>query len=291
MRYQPLFRLQVRHGGYPDGRCDHLQIVPRTDHPSGERALARHRLLVRTHPHVTEVMTRVDGQGAALAFDQLTLGFELRATGSDFAGNTDLSAWAGVAGLPRYIGEAGRPGPELSREGRETRLQLDAAQRVAEPQRHSPATSRAATVLARIDIVDASTAWLSAPPTFTLEFAPRQSLWVYYLLTQRTHGDDPHIEDGDRKHPLAFVRKRLTAANTPASADPIGARLMQRNPGHRCHRLVSKRPVAWRQAARRQLSLYLGDELLIRELATPSLHNSAILAKPQRETIYRVVVY
>jgi hypothetical protein len=274
MRYQPLFMLQVRHSGYPDGRCDHLQIVPRTDYPSGERALARHRLLARTRGHVTEVMARVEGQGEtlrpAVALDALTLGFELRAAGSGVAANTDLSAWADVTGLPHYVNEAGQ-------------LQL-----VSHVQ---PALTRIPTVLAHIDVVGANATWLASPPTFTLELAPRQVLWVYYLLTKRTQGDDPHIEDGDRKHPLAFVRKRLTAANTPASADPIGARLLQRNPEHRCHRLVSKRPVAWRQAARRQLSLYLGDELLIRELATPSLDNSAKLAKPARETLYRVVVY
>jgi hypothetical protein len=146
-------------------------------------------------------------------------------------------------------------------------------------------------VLARIDIPSVSPEWLKAPPTFTLDFAPREVVWVYYLLTKRAQGDEPRIEDGDRKHPLAFVRKRLTAGNTPVSADPVGARLLQRNPGHRCHRLTSKRPVAWRQIARRQLSLYLGDELLIRELATPALQNSSILAKPMRETLYRVVVY
>jgi hypothetical protein len=116
-------------------------------------------------------------------------------------------------------------------------------------------------------------------------------VWVYYLLTKRPAGSEPHIEDGDKKQPLAFVRKRLTVANTPANVDPVGARLVQRNPGLQCHRLVSKRPVAWRQTARRQLSLYLGDELLIRELATPPLQNSSILAKPARETLYRVVVY
>jgi hypothetical protein len=271
VRYQPLFMLQVRHAGYPDGRCDHVQLVARSDHPSGERALARHRLLVRTRPHGIEVMARVEGQGAELrptvALDRLSLGFELRAIGSGFATNTDLAAWANTTGVPHYVTDAGQ-------------LQLA-----------SPGPSAAANVLARIDVHDVSAAWLAEPPTFTLEFAPRSTLWVYYLLTKRGQGEDPHIEDGDRKHPLAFVRKRLTAANTPASVDPIGARLLQRNPEHRCHRLVSKRPVAWRQTARRQLSLYLGDELLIRELATPSLQNSAILAKPRRETLYRVVVY
>jgi hypothetical protein len=281
VRYQPLFMLQVRHSGYPDGRCDNLAIAPRTDHASGERALARHRLLARTRGHVTEVMARAEGQAETLrptvALDALTLGFELRTTGSGFASNTDLSAWAAVTGMPHYVNEAGH-------------LQLVTAQRLA-ASHVQPASARIPTVLAHIEIVGANAKWLASPPTFTLEFAPRQVLWVYYLLTKRTQGDDPHIEDGDRKHPLAFVRKRLTAANTPASADPIGARLLQRNPEHRCHRLVSKRPVAWRQAARRQLSLYLGDELLIRELATPSLDNSAQLAKPARETLYRVVVY
>jgi hypothetical protein len=276
VRYQPLFMLQVRHAGYSEGRSDHLQIVPRAEHPSGERALARHRLLARARGYVTEVMARVEGQGEtlrpAVALDALTLGFELRATGSGFAANTDLSAWVDVTGMPRYVNDV---------DGRENQLQLVTA----------PAVTRVPAVLAHIDIVGANATWLASPPTFTLELAPRQVLWVYYLLTKRTQGDDPHIEDGDRKHPLAFVRKRLTAANTPASADPIGARLLQRNPEHRCHRLVSKRPVAWRQAARRQLSLYLGDELLIRELATPSLDNSAKLAKPARETLYRVVVY
>lgn len=270
MRYQLLFVLQVRHAGYGDGRCEHAQIVARSD-PSGERALARHRLLVRARPHGIEVLARVDGQGDALrstvALETLSLGFELRAIGSDFATNTDLSAWANTTGVPQFETHAGQ-------------LQLTESGPSAEPG-----------VLARIDVHGVSESWLAAPPTFTLELAPRSTLWVYYLLTKRGQGEDPHIEDGDRKHPLAFVRKRLTAANTPASVDPIGAGLLQRNPEHRCHRLVSKRPVAWRQAARRQLSLYLGDELLIRELATPSSRNFAMLAKPPRETLYHVVVY
>lgn len=278
MRYQPLFMLQVRHAGYPDGRCDHVQLVARGDHPSGERALARHRLLVRTRPHGIEVMARVEGQGDELrptvALDGLSLGFELRAIGSGFATNTDLSAWANTTGVPHYVADAGQ-------------LQLAELAELAE----SSGPSAGAGVLARIDVLAVRAAWLAEPPTFTLEFTARSALWVYYLLTKRGQGEDPHIEDGDRKHPLGFVRKRLTAANTPASVDPIGARLLQRNPEHRCHRLVSKRPVAWRQTARRQLSLYLGDELLIRELATPSLQNSAILAKPPRETLYHVVVY
>jgi hypothetical protein len=273
VRYQPLFMLQVRHAGYPDGRCDHVQLVARSDDPSGERALARHRLLVRARPYGVEVMARVEGQADTLrptvALDGLSLGFELRAIGSGFATNTDLSAWANAAGVPHYaaVDDAGQ-------------LQLV-----------EPGPSAAPGVLARIDIHAVRAAWLAAPPTFTLELAPRSAVWVYYLLTKRELGQEPHIEDGDRKHPLVFVRKRLTAANTPASVDPIGARLLQRNPEHRCHRLVSKRPVAWRQTARRQLSLYLGDELLIRELATPALQNSATLAKPSRETLYRVVVY
>jgi hypothetical protein len=249
MRYQPLFQLQVRHIGYHEGRANHLQIVPRTDHPSGERALARHRLMVRPRPHATEVMASVEGQGDTLrpmvAFDGLTLGFDLRVSGSDFAANTDLSAWAGVSGTPHYVNENN---------------QL----RLAAPHLHGTARSRTPSVHAHIDIHGVSAAWLAVPPTLTLELAPRQALWVYYLLTKRTQSADPRIEDGDRKHPLGFVRKRLTVANTPASSDPIGARLLQRNPEHRCHRLVSKKPVAWRQAARRQLSLYLGDELLIR---------------------------
>jgi hypothetical protein len=284
VRYLPLFLLQVRHTGYPDGRCEHVHIVPRSDHPSGERALARHRLLARTRPQGTEVMASVEGQDETLrptiALDDLTLGFELRVTGSSFAANTDLSAWTATGTeIPHYVSTEGQ-------------LQLATPSRLSDPQLR-PVAKPAATssVLAQIDILGANAAWLSAPPTFTLEFEPRQAVWVYYLLTKRAQGIDPRIEDGDHKHPLAFVRKRLTAANTPASADPIGARLLQRNPGHRCHRMTSKRPVAWRQTARRQLSLYLGDELLIRELATPPLENSAILAKPQRETFYRVVVY
>jgi hypothetical protein len=261
--------LEVRHAGYPDGRCDDLRIVARSD-PSGERALARHRLLVRARPRGIEVAARMESDTRPVVeLDNLTLGFELRATGSAFAANTDLSAWAGP-GTPRHAVRKGS-------------LEL------VDRSPHSPAPG----VLALIDI-DVRSAYLSAPPTFTLELASRETLWAFYLLTKRTQNEAPRIEDSHRTDPLAFTGKRLTAATTPASADPIGARLLERNPDHRCHRFVSKRPVAWQQAARRQLSLYLGDELLIRELDTPSAQSSTILAlaraKP-RETLYRVVVY
>lgn len=266
MRYQPLFSLQVRHSGYPDGRCPDLSLHL---HSGDQRELDRHRAMLRSRPQGLEVSARVVGDGAPMvALAGLSPSFELRATSSTFAANTDLSAWADLVGTPHYT----LVDNELQLVGDVTR-------------------SATPGVLARIDIPSVNPEWLKSPPTFTLEFAPRQAVWVYYLLTKRGPGGDPRIQDGDRKHPLAFVRKRLTVANTPASADPVGARLLQRNPGHQCHRLVSKRPVPWRQTARRQLSLYLGDELLIRELATPPLQNSSIIAKPMRETLFRVVVY
>lgn len=268
MRYQPLFSLQIWHAGYGDGRFGDLQLHLRAE---DQRELARHRALVRARPHGLEVAVRMASDDTPMvAIAGLTASFELRATSPNFAANTDLSAWAELDGMARYA---------LVDDDEKLQL-VGAVPRSADPG-----------VLARIDVPSVSAAWLASPPTFTLAFAPRQAVWVYYLLTKRADDGQPRIEDGDRKHPLSFVRKRLTAANTPASDDPIGARLLQRNPGHRCHRLTSKRPVAWRRTARRQLSLYLGDELLIRELATPALQNSSILAKPTRETLYRVVVY
>jgi hypothetical protein len=287
VRYHRLFDLQVRHAGYPEGRCRHLRIEPRSDHASGERSLARHRFLARARAQGLQVLANVEehAKGHRLTLPprgELTLGFEVRVEGHEFASTTDLSSWTGLS-TPLYR----NIDPDIDGDNRVDRVHssLQLVGDAGVPARPG--------VAALIEITGLDSGWLAAPPSFTLELEPRASLWVYYLLTKRPQSEAPRISDADAK-PIHFTRKQITAANTSPSSDPTGVRLLQRNPEHRCWRLVSKRAIAWQQAARRHLALYLGDELLIRELAAPSSNNSTIVAltrtKP-RESLYRVVMY
>lgn len=289
MRYERLFDVQIRHAAYPAGRSSELQLVPSVARASGVRALARHRLLSRPRPLGLEVTGQAADLQPAIAFGQLTLSFDLRVLGTDFTSLTDLSAWSNIAApilrvAPDHDGKAGGP------------LQVSAS---------APGVRHPVGVAAVVEIV-ANPAWHAAPPTFTFEFEAREVLWAYYLVTSRPKGATPRIQDGDSKHPLTFVRKQLTLANTSASVDPIGRRMLERYPDRRCFRMLSKRQLAVQRTARRQLALYLGDELLIRELATPSIHSFTSITRtspelrdsspPDRGTsepnsLYRVVEY
>ncbi len=273
MRYQRIFELQIRHGYYVDGRCTDLAIEPSTSE-DGERALARHRLLAKPRAGGLEVVGPVDGEGKPfIALEGLRLRFDLRIASSNFVRATDLATWTKLV-APRYRNKSGVTG------------KLELAEKAASP--HPPG------IAAAVQISNISSSWLAKPPSFTLELSPLSTLWVYYLTTTRSNGAAPQISDSDPERPLAFESTLLSPNDALASSDPIGHGLLRRYPDRRCFRLISGQLLACQQAPRRKLALYLGDELLIRELANPAIQDFTILTlepnKP-RDSLFRVVEF
>lgn len=273
MKHRRLFDLRVRHAFDDGGACPDLRIEPRTWHPTGARALARHRLQAIQRPDGLEVVVEVDRLGAPTISlpDGLVLGFDVRITGADFTHYTDTAAWAGVP-RPTYH-NSGETGP----------LALSAGA-LAAPQ--------------GVDVgveLTASAAWVAEPPRFFLDLPARKALWAYYLLTSRAGDQPPTIRDGEAERALAFTRTELAPGEPLAGADPVGQRLLARHPDRRCFRMLSDRPIACRRAPLRQLSLYVGDELLLRELANPPItHHATVRVAPDeqpRPSLFRVIEY
>lgn len=273
MKHRRLFDLRVRHAFDDGGACPDLLIEPRGWHPSGTRALARHRLQALPRPDGLEIVVEVGGDGKPTISipDALSLGFDVRVTGPDFTHYTDTASWAGV------------PRPTYRNTENSGPLALSAGA-LAPPQ----------DVAASVEIT-ASAAWLADPPRLFVDLPARQALWAYYLLTTRTSDHPPAIRDGEAERALAFTRTELAPGDPLAAADPIGQRLLARHPDRRCFRMLSDRPIPCRRAPLRQLSLYLGDELLLRELANPPItHHATVRVAPDeqpRPSLFRVIEY
>lgn len=270
MRHQTLFELRARHDGYPDGRCTGVRIEPRGWEPNGTRALERHHLLARPRPDGLDVLGRVDERGRPfLAFDDLTLSFDLLVRDSDLVLRTDLEPLRRLA-APTW--RRARSGSELKLREGETPLP--------------------AGVLAGIELTAVNASWLRNPRSFVVPFEPRQALWVYYLLTERK-GEPPRIVDSDGQRGLQFASEPLTDAAALAESDPVGADLLARHGARTCYRLTSDRPLA--SAPLRGLTLHRGDQLLVADLPNPPIRNHATLAlaagsKP-RDALYSVLEY
>lgn len=270
MKHQTLLELRATHGGYPEGRCTGVRIEPRGWEPTGTRALERHRLLVKPRPDGLDVLGRVDERGRPfLAFDDLTLSFDLLADDTDFVLRSDLERLRRLA-APTF--RRARSGSELKLRDGETAL--------------------AAGVLAGIELADVDASWLRNPRRFVVPFAAKQALWVYYLLTERK-GEPPRIVDNDGQRALTFASEPLADAAALADSDPVGAALLARHATRTCWRLTSDRPLA--SAPVRGLTLHRGDHLLVAELPSPSIRNHATLAlatdsKP-RDALYSVLEY
>jgi hypothetical protein len=276
MKVLRLFEIRVEHAAFPGGGAD-LRLRPRAGHAAGDRALARHRLLVRARPGAVEVLVAVgDGtppQPLTRLPQGLHLDFELEAPGAAVAQLTDTTAWRALA-VPTYGNEGAKPALHLA----------DGAS--------GPGDRPAAGCVARVEIRGLDTQWLSAPPSFTVHLAARQMPWVYYALTRGPQAAAPHIEDHHGKPALKFAVKRLTPRN--AQHDARGRALLAQHPDHRCWRLLSRRPVPLQAGGRAPLALYAGTELLIGALGAPPLQQSTVLAlKPAQPShcLYRVVRY
>lgn len=272
MKHRRLFDLRVRHAFHDGGVCPDVTLAPRTRLPDGARALARHRLRAIARPDGLEIVAEVGPDDKPLIDPTgLQLGFDVRVTGPDFAHYTDASAWRSFP-CPTYRGDSPAGGT----------LSLTTG-----PEGHPP------DVAAAVEIRAIAPGWLAAPPRFWLDLPAREALWVYYLVTARPNGSPPEIKDGEPARDLAFSRTLLSSET--AAGDPVGAGLLARHPDRRCFRMVSERPLACRRAPLRQLALYLGDELLLRELPNPAISSHATLrVEPQeqpRPSLFRVIEY
>lgn len=284
MKYQRLFEIRVEHAAYPGGRCADLRLMPRAGHPSGERALARHRMLTRPRPQGIEVVLPVTDSVPARPLlrlpEGLVIGFDVQIGGPAFASLTDLESWRALR-VPTYKAEAAG----AAAAGAERRLRLaEGAASAAE--RLAPETA------ARVVIDGLREEWLAAPPTFRLELAAQQMPWIYYALTRKAAGEPPRIQDDKGKPALKFDVAQLTARNT--ANDPRGRALLASYPEQRCFRLVSKRAVPLQIGARAALALYAGNELVIGELGAPSWQQSTAVtlkAGATRHCLFRVVQF
>lgn len=272
MTHRRLFSVQVIHD-FAEGACPDLRIEPRS--PSGVRALARHRLVARPRQGGIEVIGPVDGDARPVVgfAEDLALRFDLKSVGADFVHYNDPAPWEETL-RPTYRGSAGSGGPMSLGTG-----SMD----------HPPE------VVAGIEIAGIAASWLAQPPRFTLELRARAALWVFYLLTSRRSGASPQIRDGEPGRELAFEPVLLAPGEVDPASDPVGHSLLARLPDRRCFRFTSANPIACRRAPLHRLALYLGDELLIRELPNPAIHNhSTLKVQPDqspRETLFRVIEY
>ncbi|MFV8751778.1 hypothetical protein ACNOYE_14630 [Nannocystaceae bacterium ST9] len=272
MRHQLLVELRVQHDGYPKGRCTGVQIQPREWQPSGTRALARHRLLTRPQPDGLDVLGRLDERGKPfLDFRGLELSFDMLVLERDFVLRSDLEP----------LRKLDAPTWRRPRSGNELKLKAGAA-------------PLPAGVLAGIELTDVDAGWLRNPRRFVMVVPAKQALLVFYLVGRR-NGATPTILTGEGSRSIGFVCESLPEVEDLASRDPVGAALVARHPGQPIHRLATEQAQAARSQALRGLALRLGEQTLLAELPTPSIHQHTTLAltadsKP-RDALYRVLEY
>lgn len=274
MRYRRLFDVRTRHDYFLGGPCPDLAIELRAWPSMHARMLSRHRLVARPQPDGVEILGPVDDTDQPLvAFaDELRVSFDVRVSGDGFAHYTDLSGWP-QHDRAFFRGEGPSGGP----------LALNSSF-VAPPG-----------VIAGIEIVGISAAWLAAPPRFVLELKAQQTLWAFYLLTARPGDLSPQIVDGEQERALEFQPEILSFMKTARADDPVGHGLLVRHPDRRCFRMLSRRAIACRSAPLRRLGLQLGGETLIRELPGPSIHDHALVrpapVSELQSSLFRVIEF
>ncbi|HLT34881.1 MAG TPA: hypothetical protein VK034_01315 [Enhygromyxa sp.] len=282
MRYQRLFAVEIRHAYLGGERCGDLGVEPS---PECTSALLGHRLVARPRVGGIEVFAPLDAQRQPFVplAAGLQLRFDLRVRKPEFAGYTDSSAWAHLA-HPTWRG-SGSGGGEL---------ELGEGE-VDEHGRAPPRFRQSPDLLGALVIAGVGASWLASPPTFALTLASPSLRWIYYLTTTRQSLDTPRIEDGEPDRGLSFTGEPLSPDNVDPGTDPLGSRLLARDPARSCFRLISAEPLALSRTPRRGLALHLGLELLIGELPNPSIRDFTTLtlepdAEPQ-VSLYRVLEY
>ena len=293
MKFLPVCELRVQHAYYTSGRCTDFQILPA---PTGERFLRNHRLLVKTRSDGITVLASVSPGDPASTTNRvqpfipfhpdLTLAFYLHLSDPGFRLFTDLTTYDAVANpVYRYhraesAGDTDTAGGELILQDGDSTL----------PQQ----------VFAAVEIAPILPDWLaSGPAVFTITFVPRRTRWAYYFVTDKKDPPRaPRIEDkappaGDS--PLQFHSEALHTREAPD--DGVARELADRYPDHHRFRLLSDHEIPCRQAARKRLELYFGDEQLATSLANPPLRNFSTLAVEvdatvqKQDSLFQIIEY
>ncbi len=151
--------------------------------------------------------------------------------------------------------------------------------------------------LAEIELQDTLEAWKSdTPATFTLTFKPRQTRWIYYLVTDVEPGMFTIVDSGEDDAVIVFSESNRRDLNAdPDPGDPQALALAAHYPDLRRLRFTSDSLIACSEVPRRKLQLQLDGERLPITLPNPPLANytsrEAIDEQPQerQESLFRVV--
>lgn len=284
MKYAPILELLLTHTFYADGRCPDLAIEPSAE---TARVLQRHRCVLRSLPGGVRVITALDGStgqpSLPLPQEGAALHFHLTLENSDFALFTDLT---GI----NLTGIDGAPKPLFTNAGM-------AAGSAGELELVPSTAARRPGIFADVEIHLSGQGLGPEIATFSIAFRAKEVRWAYYCVTPLSlSADDLRIEDASptgTADKLLFGAENRTKLNEqPDPMDPVAAELERLHPGMRRVRMVSDIDVACREAPRKYLELWHGNERLSSPLPNPSVRRvSRMSALQQKDVLFHVVKY
>ncbi|MFM1800287.1 MAG: hypothetical protein RLZZ117_2565 [Cyanobacteriota bacterium] len=277
MKFTPLFTLQLVRAGASSLSIPSELVTLKASgrHPSGLRALERHRLLLRPLPDGVRVLLSLNEDDTPFVpFDSLNLWFELIPQGADLGCVFDLSTL-----------RARRPAVYRSPPSGSSTLILDA--QPADPTE----VPRGSPPLAWVEILGLSSSDAVSPRSFLLELPPRSDRWVYYVVTDRADRT-PSISDSEASRAFDFD---LTTFATPLASganDRIAEALLAQQPQAKVHRLSSKRSPPADGLPLKGLRLNMADQTCIADLPPPPAHqwmSWPVPNNPSRMARYTVI--
>jgi hypothetical protein len=256
MKFATLFTLQIVRAGsnqlpLPQGLA---QLESSARHPLGERGLERHHLLLRQEADGLRVLISLEEDGTPfIAFDSLSLWFELHQQSADLAHSVDLTDL-----------QARRPAIFRNTAANATlKLENEPGDQAAVPMGNPP--------LAWVELRGlAASDWVT-PRRFLLELSPRQVHWVYYVVTDRLDRV-PSISDAVASRAFDFDLNTFARPQTAGANDRIAEALLAEHPQAKVHRLSSKRSPPADGLPLKGLRLSLADQTCITDLPPPPAH-------------------
>lgn len=270
-----LFRLDLVHPYYSDGRCPDFALRPSA---ATARLLRNHRCTVKSRPDGLRVAMALDDSGAAfLPLDAgATFRFELELTGGDFAVITDMTG-LDAASAPRFtnVGAVDETGGELALLGRDTDPDL-------------PSLPRGVFAEAEIRLSDGGD--VTAPREYQAVFSEKQTRWAYYCVTDLdASGGLLGLVDTGSGDTVTYSAAGRELADEPDATDLVAEQLPDRYPGLRWVRFVSDQAVACREAPTARLELQLDGVRLSGPLPTPPVRRFSKI--DQEDSLYQIVRY
>lgn len=132
------------------------------------------------------------------------------------------------------------------------------------------------------------------PARFEIAFTAKHARWQYYLLTDKQNGQF-RIRDDDADHPVVFSAANVTnLTQHPDPGDRVAQTLTERYPTLQCLRFTSDDPVICQQRARKSLNLLWQNQVVVKTLPNPALHNyGTVTTEDSRtlDTLFRIVKY